>query len=93
MLYERKTYCLQACLCIFQPGNFTGLGSEGVNLLCLPALTLFLVFCIQKRLQKELQAMTKDPPPGVQVDQESCSRMLNESVPDAVSHLCVDSLW
>ena len=23
--------CLQACPCIFQPGNFTGWGSEGVN--------------------------------------------------------------
>lgn len=35
-----------------------------------------------KRLQKELQAMTKDPPPGVQVDQESCSRSLSEWVVD-----------
>ena len=26
-----KIYCLQARSCIFQPGNFTGCGSEGVN--------------------------------------------------------------
>ena len=26
-----KIYCLQSCVCTFQPGNFTGLGSEGVN--------------------------------------------------------------
>ena len=31
MLQERKVYCLQARPCIFQPGNFTGWGSEGVN--------------------------------------------------------------
>jgi hypothetical protein len=39
---------------------------------------LYLKFCLQKRLQKELQAMIKDPPPGVKVDQQSCSRLLNE---------------
>ena len=33
----QKTYCLQARPCIFQPGNCTGLGSEGVNLLSFPA--------------------------------------------------------
>ncbi|KAK7100873.1 probable ubiquitin-conjugating enzyme E2 W-B [Littorina saxatilis] len=37
---------------------------------------------MEKRLQKELQAMTKDPPPGVQVDQESCSRVMNEWIVD-----------
>ena len=26
-----KIYCLKARPCIFQPGYFTGLGSEGVN--------------------------------------------------------------
>ena len=28
-----QIYCLQARPCIFQPGNVTGWGSEGVNLL------------------------------------------------------------
>ena len=27
----RKIYCLQACPCSFQPRDFTGRGSEGVN--------------------------------------------------------------
>ena len=27
----QKISCLQACPCIFQPGKFTGWGSEGVN--------------------------------------------------------------
>ena len=31
VLKERKSYYLKASPCIFQPGNFTGLGSEGVN--------------------------------------------------------------
>ena len=31
VLKERKIYCLLACPCIFQPGNVTGWGSEGVN--------------------------------------------------------------
>ena len=31
MLYDLKLYCLQVCLCIIQPGNFTGWGSEGVK--------------------------------------------------------------
>ena len=29
---DRKMYCLQARPYIFQPGNFTGWGSEGVKL-------------------------------------------------------------
>ena len=29
----RKIYCLQARPCIFQPGNFTGLGNERVNMI------------------------------------------------------------
>ena len=29
--YDPKIYCVQACLCIFQPGNFTGWGSDGVS--------------------------------------------------------------
>ena len=33
MLQDREIYCLQARPCIFQPGNFTGWGSEGVNVL------------------------------------------------------------
>ena len=33
LLEDWKIYCLQACLCIFQPGNFTSWGSEGVNIL------------------------------------------------------------
>ena len=32
MPHDRKTYCLQVHPCIFQPGNFTGWGSERVNL-------------------------------------------------------------
>ena len=32
-----KIYCLQACACTFQPGNFTGLGSDGVNYVKLAA--------------------------------------------------------
>ena len=32
VLQDWKMYCLQACLCIFQPGNFTGWVSEGVNI-------------------------------------------------------------
>ena len=28
---NQKIYCLQAHVCTFQPGNFTGWGSEGVN--------------------------------------------------------------
>ena len=31
MLQDRKIYCLQARLCSFQPGKFTGWVSEGVN--------------------------------------------------------------
>ena len=31
MLKDRKIYCLQARPCIFQAGNYTGRGSEGVN--------------------------------------------------------------
>ena len=31
VLWDRKIYCLQACPCIIQPGNFTGWGSEGVK--------------------------------------------------------------
>ena len=31
VLQDRKIYCLQACACIFQPGNLTGWGREGVN--------------------------------------------------------------
>ena len=31
LLKERKIYCLRACPCIFQHGNFTGWGSECVN--------------------------------------------------------------
>ena len=31
MLKDRKTDCLQARPCIFQPGNVTGWGIEGVN--------------------------------------------------------------
>jgi len=30
-LLDWKIYCLQACPCIFQPGNVTGWGSEGVK--------------------------------------------------------------
>ena len=33
VLQDRKTYCLQARPRIFQPGNFTGWGSEGVKLI------------------------------------------------------------
>ena len=29
---DRKIYSLQACACTFYPGNFTGWGSEGVNI-------------------------------------------------------------
>ena len=32
VLKDRKIYCLQAHPCIFQPGNFTGWGSERVKL-------------------------------------------------------------
>ena len=32
MLQDQKIYCLQARPLIVQPGNFTGWGSEGVNL-------------------------------------------------------------
>ena len=28
---DRKIHCLQACPCLFQPGNLTGWGSEGVT--------------------------------------------------------------
>ena len=35
LLYDYLIYCLQACVCVcvctFQPGNFTGWGSEGVK--------------------------------------------------------------
>ena len=31
LLYDRKIYRLRACACTFQPGNFTGWGSDGVN--------------------------------------------------------------
>ena len=31
VLQDRKIYCLQAHLCIFQVGNFTGWGSKGVK--------------------------------------------------------------
>ena len=31
VLQDRKIHCLQAGPCIFQPGNFTGWGSERVN--------------------------------------------------------------
>ena len=31
VLQDRKIYCLKARPCIFQPGNFTGCGSEGVK--------------------------------------------------------------
>ena len=31
MLKNRKIYCAQARPCIFEPGNVTGLGSEGVK--------------------------------------------------------------
>ena len=31
VLYDWNIYCLQACQCIFQPGRFTGWGSDGVK--------------------------------------------------------------
>ena len=31
LLQDLENIRLQACACIFQPGNFTGLDSEGVN--------------------------------------------------------------
>jgi len=31
LLQDWKIHCLQVCQCIFQPRNFTGWGSEGVN--------------------------------------------------------------
>ena len=31
VLQDRNIHCLRARPCIFQPGNFTGWGSEGVN--------------------------------------------------------------
>ena len=31
LLQDRKIYCHQACECDFQPGSFTGCGSEGVK--------------------------------------------------------------
>ena len=31
LLWDWKIYCLQACVCTFQPRNCTGLGNEGVN--------------------------------------------------------------
>ena len=33
VLLDRKIYCLKARPCIFQPGKFTGWGSEGVNVI------------------------------------------------------------
>ena len=39
VLQDRKIHCLQVCPCIFQPRNFTGWGSEGVNV----ALVFLLV--------------------------------------------------
>ena len=36
-----KIYCLQACACTFQPGNFTGLGSDGVNYVKLATYVVF----------------------------------------------------
>ena len=37
-----------------------------------------LLFSLQKRLQKELQAILKDPPAGIKVDGEKIGRHLNE---------------
>ena len=31
VLEDRNIYCLWARPCVFQPGNFTGMGSEGVK--------------------------------------------------------------
>ena len=42
VLQDRKIYCSQARPCIFQPGNFTGWGSEGVKL-CFAELVFALV--------------------------------------------------
>ena len=41
LLYGQKIYCLWACVCIFQPRNFTDWGGEGVN-----ACILFYAVCV-----------------------------------------------
>ena len=40
LLYDRQIRCLEECVCVctFQPGNSTGLGSEGVNGTLVPRL-------------------------------------------------------
>ncbi|KAK3090998.1 hypothetical protein FSP39_016347 [Pinctada imbricata] len=43
---------------------------------------LKIKFKLEKRLQKELQALTKDPPTGVKVDAESIYRNLSEWIVD-----------
>lgn len=41
-------------------------------------LFFFSVFLLQRRLQKELMSLIKEPPPGVVVDTESISQNLSQ---------------
>ena len=54
LLQDRKIYCLQARPCLFQPGRFTGWGSEGINfsLHCAVPHTMPGDFRKQNRLEK-----------------------------------------
>ena len=59
VLQDRKIYCLQARPCIFQPGNVTGWGSEGVKVVlnwanCYPSFLNWLI--MRCKLRPELAA-------------------------------------
>lgn len=43
-------------------------------------LTINLLFCIQKRLHKELLSLVKEPPPGMVVDIEQAEQNLTTLV-------------
>ena len=56
---ELKMLCLQARPCIFQPGNFTGCGSEGVKfspgaILRLNPFTALLALPVTRKMSKVL---------------------------------------
>ena len=51
VLEDRKIYCSQARPCIFQPGHFTGWGSEGVN----GAVVVIVIVAAEKKFGEYLE--------------------------------------
>ena len=63
---DRKIYCLQARACIFQPGNFTGWSSEGVNVQVTAASEppFYTAFRVLKRRNMRERERERERPGG-----------------------------